>query len=250
MCGMFSQARPPIVSRERSSVTSAYDRPDRSTTARASASSSGAYAQPNRFTPRRSPSARSSAWPSASAQSSAVWWSSTWRSPSHASVTSNRAWRLSASSKWSRKPRPVFTSALPVPSRVSVTVIDVSRVARLRLRCVWSWCQSLGIERSLEGRTQPLEVGRITGQGDAQRGVEAGAGREVAYQHAAGGESRADRSGARSAFDEHKVRLRGPGQEPGGGKSRGEQAALLAHSRDVCAERLDAALELGERQRN
>src|SRR5881275_2537188 len=99
-------------------------------------------------------------------------------------------------------------------------------------------------------RTQPLEVGRITGQGDAQRGVEAGAVREVAYQHAAGGESRADRSGARSAFHEHEVRLRGPGQEPGGGESRGEQAALLAHSRDVNAERLDAALELGQRQRN
>src|SRR2546426_6587007 len=28
------------------------------------------------------------------------------------------------------------------------------------------------------------------------------------------------------------------------------QAALLAHPRDVCAERLDAALELGQRQRN
>jgi len=59
-----------------------------------------------------------------------------------------------------------------------------------------------------------------------------------------------DRPGARPAFDEHEVRLRPPRREAGGGKPRAEEAALLAHLRDVCAERLDAALELGQRQRD
>src|SRR5713226_3955204 len=49
----------------------------------------GANADPNRTIPRRWPSARSSASPRPSAQSSAVWWSSTRKSPLHAMVRSN-----------------------------------------------------------------------------------------------------------------------------------------------------------------
>ncbi len=59
-----------------------------------------------------------------------------------------------------------------------------------------------------------------------------------------------DRAGARPAFDEHEVRLRRPRGEAGGGEPRAEEAPLLAHPRDVCAQRLGAAFELGEGQRN
>ena len=44
--------------------------------------------------------------------------------------------------------------------------------------------------------------------------------------------------------------MRRPGREAGRGQPRAEEAALLADPRDVCAERLDTALELGQRQRD
>jgi len=65
-----------------------------------------------------------------------------------------------------------------------------------------------------------------------------------------GGEARADRAGTRSAFDEHEVGLRRPGREAGGGQPRAEEATLLADPSHMDAQRLGAAPELGEGERN
>lgn len=81
--GIISQLSSPIFSRVSCSDVWQYGRDDRSTTARASDSSSGAWPVPKRRTPRIGPSACLKAAPSASAQSSAVWWSSIHKSPSH-----------------------------------------------------------------------------------------------------------------------------------------------------------------------
>src|SRR5439155_5936441 len=119
-----------------------------------------------------------------------------------------------------------------------------------RSRYARAWRESLGLERTLQGLAQPLEVGSIPGKRDAQRRLEPPAVGEVAHQHAAGGEARADRAGTRSAFDEHEVRLRRPGREAGGGQPRAEEATLLADPSHMDTQRLGAAPQLGEGERN
>mmetsp|Transcript_84030 Transcript_84030/g.163289 ORF Transcript_84030/g.163289 Transcript_84030/m.163289 type:complete len:344 (+) Transcript_84030:268-1299(+) len=102
-----------------------------STTARLNAPSRGHTAVPNRAMPLRSPSALSNASPKASAQSSAVWWSSMCRSPLHCSCKSKRPCFASCSSMWSKNPMPVDTEhEEPVPSRLISQLMDVSLVAR------------------------------------------------------------------------------------------------------------------------
>mmetsp|Transcript_32442 Transcript_32442/g.59469 ORF Transcript_32442/g.59469 Transcript_32442/m.59469 type:complete len:258 (+) Transcript_32442:269-1042(+) len=112
-----------------------------STTARLRASSRGKSASAQRAMPARAPSALSKASPRASAQSSAVWWSSMCRSPRHRRARSKRENLLSAVSMWSRKPRPVSTCAFPVPSRSMVQEIWVSLVSRVTVavrRPLWA----------------------------------------------------------------------------------------------------------------
>ena len=109
MCGIISQLKSPIFSRRSCRCVWQYGRDDRSTTARDKDSSRGAKPVPKRLTPRISPSAFLNAWPSAIAQSSAVWWSSMYRSPRHCSSRDRPPCLASACSMWSRKPRPVDT---------------------------------------------------------------------------------------------------------------------------------------------
>src|SRR5215472_17743168 len=80
--------------------------------------------------PFLSPSACLTACPSAMPTSSVVWWWSMWRSPRAVTLTSMREWRARRSSMWSRKPMPVETVALPVPSRSTATSTSVSFVVR------------------------------------------------------------------------------------------------------------------------
>ena len=67
------------------------------------------------------------------AQSSAVWWSSTARSPLLSSSRFQPAWNASAVSRWSRKPIPVATAARPVPSRSRTATFDVTLPSVLAL---------------------------------------------------------------------------------------------------------------------
>ena len=84
--------------------------------------------------PRLSPSASRSAWPSASAQSSTVWCSSTSRSPWQVSSSAKPPWRATCSSMWSKKPMPVeiATGAGAVEMRRSLSICGFPGAARRR----------------------------------------------------------------------------------------------------------------------
>ena len=122
----------PILGRSNTTLQAKKGRPEKSTTASASVSSIGIVACPKRRMPRLSPTACRKACPSTMPTSSVVWWKSMWRSPTAFTVRSNSPCRAKAVSRWSRKPMPVAMSALPDPSRSSVSAISVSEVVRVR----------------------------------------------------------------------------------------------------------------------
>src|SRR5918996_3123660 len=140
----------------------------------ARASSMGTTAWPKRRIPERSPSALSSAWPSASPVSSTVWCGPVSRSPWTWTSRSRPPWRATASSRWSKKPTPVWRSPAPVPSRARESETSVSPVTR------WMWAGRLA--GGAAGGEHVVGAGDVVAEGGAGAGADedaAGAGHAV-----------------------------------------------------------------------
>ena len=88
--------------------------------------------------------------PRAASTSSTVWCSSTSRSPPATQSRSKPAWKASSVRRWSRKPIPVATCDLPLPSRPSVIRSAVSVLVRITVASRPGERAGLGAERTQE----------------------------------------------------------------------------------------------------
>src|SRR5512139_4058043 len=142
--------------------------------------------------PFLSPSACANACPSVIPVSSTVWWASMCRSPLAWISRSIRPWRAIWSSMWSRNGTPVASLLAPVPSRLRLTVIWVSRV--LRVTCAVRMASEM---KALGDSSRPLSFSaqrfqranqrvalRIGSYRDAEERSDAGRFLEVAHDDA------------------------------------------------------------------